>query len=153
AGRSQSRMALKLSRAAKSLPVSDIALELVDSLKVLDPDGRLEKPTSVGCLCELCVPKNWRFELEDVTDILSEGCRLDPFSPRHVRHFGESKLLDFVGELLAFGLIARAHPVGDKLVELRNFWPAEPGVRACARHAEVDGGIDDVRRLPPRMKQ
>src|SRR5262249_14561522 len=36
------------SRAAKSLPVSDIALELVDSLKVLDPDDRLEKPTSVG---------------------------------------------------------------------------------------------------------
>src|SRR5215470_12585764 len=104
-------------------------------------------------LCELCVPKNWRSELEDVTDILSEGCRLDPFSPRHIRHFGESKLLDFVGELLAFGLIARTHPVADELVELRNFWPAEPGVRACARHAEVDGGIDDVRRLPPRMKQ
>src|SRR5215470_20206598 len=76
-------------------------------------------------LCELCVPKNWRSELEDVTDILSEGCRLDPFSPRHIRHFGESKLLDFVGELLAFGFIARAHPVGDELVELRNFWPAE----------------------------
>jgi len=76
-------------------------------------------------LCELCVPKNWRSELEDVTDILSEGCRLDPFSPRHVRHFGESKLLDFVGELLAFGFIARAHPVADELVELRNFWPAE----------------------------
>ena len=29
----------------KREPVSDIALELVDSLKVLDPDGRLEKRT------------------------------------------------------------------------------------------------------------
>jgi len=30
----------------KREPVSDIALELLDSLKVLDPDGRLEKRTS-----------------------------------------------------------------------------------------------------------
>jgi hypothetical protein len=29
----------------KREPVSDIARELVDSLKVLDPDGRLEKRT------------------------------------------------------------------------------------------------------------
>ena len=29
----------------KREPVSDIALELLDSLKVLDPDGRLEKRT------------------------------------------------------------------------------------------------------------
>src|SRR5215472_10959047 len=104
-------------------------------------------------LCELCVPKNWRSELEDVTDILSEGCRLDPFSPRHIRHFGESKLLDFVGELLAFGLIARTHPVADELVALRNFSPAKPGIRACARHGEVDGWIDDVGRLPPDMNE
>ena len=30
--------------------MSDIALELPDSLKVLDPDGRLEKRTSRACL-------------------------------------------------------------------------------------------------------
>jgi hypothetical protein len=30
----------------KREPVSDIDTALVDSLKVLDPDGRLEKPTS-----------------------------------------------------------------------------------------------------------
>ena len=30
----------------KREPVSDITLELVDGLKVLDPDGRLEKQTS-----------------------------------------------------------------------------------------------------------
>jgi hypothetical protein len=29
----------------KREPVSDIDTALVDSLKVLDPDGRLEKPT------------------------------------------------------------------------------------------------------------
>jgi hypothetical protein len=31
----------------KREPVSDITLELVDSLKVLDPDGRLEKGTEI----------------------------------------------------------------------------------------------------------
>jgi len=31
----------------KREPVSDIDTALVDSLKVLDPDGRLEKPTSL----------------------------------------------------------------------------------------------------------
>ena len=40
----------------KREPVSDIALELLDSLKVLDPDGRLEKRTSaeragISALC------------------------------------------------------------------------------------------------------
>ena len=34
----------------KREPVSDIALELLDSLKVLDPDGRLEKRTFGQCL-------------------------------------------------------------------------------------------------------
>jgi len=34
----------------KREPVSDIALELLDSLKVLDPDGRLEKRTSTGAM-------------------------------------------------------------------------------------------------------
>jgi hypothetical protein len=46
--------------------------------------------------------------------------RLDPFSPRHVRHFAESDLLDLVGKLLPFRLIGRAHPVGDELLELRD---------------------------------
>src|SRR5262249_13328655 len=41
----------------KREPVSDIALELVDSLKVLDPDGRLEKrtwsdTTGMSALCQ-----------------------------------------------------------------------------------------------------
>jgi hypothetical protein len=31
-------------------------------------------------------PKNWCSKSEDVTDILTEGGWLDPFSPRHVRH-------------------------------------------------------------------
>src|SRR6266478_3292291 len=69
------------------------------------------------------VPENRRSELEDVPDVLSEGRRLDPFSPRHVRHFAESDLLDFVGELLPFRLIGRAHPVGDELIELRDVRP------------------------------
>src|SRR6266478_8193336 len=91
------------------------------------------------------VPENRRSELEDVPDVLSEGRRLEPFSPRHVRHFAESDLLDLVGELLPFRLIGRAHPVRDELLELRDVRPAEPGARARARYAKVDGGIDDVR--------
>ena len=31
----------------KREPVGDINIELVDSLKVLDPDGRLEKPACI----------------------------------------------------------------------------------------------------------
>jgi hypothetical protein len=36
----------------------------------------------------------------------------------------------------------------------RSFGADDPqtGARACARHAEVDGGIDDVRRQPQRVK-
>ena len=35
----------------------------------------------------------------------------EPLSPRHVCHFAESDFLDLAGELLAFRLIGRAHPV------------------------------------------
>src|SRR5260370_5257059 len=99
------------------------------------------------------VPEKRHSELEDIPDVLSEGRRLEPFSPRYVRHFAESDLLNLFGELLPFCLIGRAHPVGDELLELRTVRPAEPGTRACARHAEGDGGIDDLRPLPPRVKQ
>ena len=34
----------------KHEPVSDIDTVVVDSLKVLDPDGRLEKPTLLGAV-------------------------------------------------------------------------------------------------------
>jgi hypothetical protein len=36
----------------------------------------------------------------------------------------------------------------------RSFGADDPqtGARACARHAEVDGGIDDVRRQPQRVR-
>jgi hypothetical protein len=54
---------------------------------------------------------------------------------------------------LIVSLIGRAHPVDDELLKLRDVRPAEPGARAGARNAEVDGGIDDVRPLPPRVKQ
>ena len=108
---------------------------------------------AIGCwigLRDPHIPENRCSELEDVPDVLSEGRRLDPFSPRHVGHFAEGDLLDLVGELLAFCLIGRAHPVGDELLELRDVRPAEPGAWACAGHPEVDGGIDDVRSQPPR---
>src|SRR5208282_3128248 len=36
------------------------------------------------------IPENRRAEFEDVPDVLSKGCRLHPFSPRHVWHFAES---------------------------------------------------------------
>jgi hypothetical protein len=56
------------------------------------------------------VPKNRRCELENVPDVLTEGGRLEPFAPRHVRHLAESDLLDLVGELLSLRLISRAPP-------------------------------------------
>src|SRR5262249_47348906 len=104
-------------------------------------------------LCNPHVPENRRSELEDSSDVLSEGRRLNPFSPRAVGTFAEGNFLDLAGELLAFGFIGRAHPIGDELLELRDVRPAEPGAWARARHAEVDGGIDHVRRHPPRVQQ
>ena len=104
-------------------------------------------------LCNLHVPENRRVKLEDVTDVLSERGRLKPFPPRHVRHFAESYLLDFVGQKLSSRLIGRSHPVGDELLQLRNVGPAVPGALPVAHDAEVDGGIDDVRRVPPCMEQ
>ena len=88
--------------------------------------------------CDFHVPENRRSEPEDIADVLSACGRLNPFSPRHIRAFVERDLLDFVGELLPFGLICRAHPFGHKLLELRDIRPAEPGARARARQAEVD---------------
>src|SRR6266496_6840649 len=84
-------------------------------------------PRRQGALRDPHVPEDRRSKLEDIPDVLSEGRRLDPFSPRHVRHFAESYLLDLVGELLAFRFIGRAHPVGDELLERRDVRPAEPG--------------------------
>jgi hypothetical protein len=115
--------------------------------------NRLEPDIDWTNLCDLCVPKNWCSELEDIMDVLSEGRRLDPFPPRYIWDFAESELLDFVRELLAFCLIGRTQPIDDELLELRHIRPAAPGVRACPRYAEVDGGIDDLCRLPPCVKQ
>jgi hypothetical protein len=96
-------------------------------------------------LRNLRVPENRRVKLEDVTDVLSEGGRLKPFSPRHVRHFAESHLLDFVGPKLPSRLIGRSHPVGDELLQLRDVRPAVPAAQP-AREAEVHGWINDVSR-------
>ena len=70
-------------------------------------------------LCNLHVPENRRVKLEDVTDVLSECGRLKPLSPRHVRHFAESQLLDFVGEQFPSCLIGSTDPVGNELLQLR----------------------------------
>src|SRR6516162_5372167 len=104
-------------------------------------------------LYNLHVPENWRIKLEDVTHVLSECGRLKPFPARHVCHFAESHLLDFVSQTFPSRLIGRSHPVGDELVQQGNLWPAVPGAFAVAHDAEVDGGVDDVRRVPPRMEQ
>ena len=37
-------------------------------------------------------------ELKKVPNAPSEGCWLEPFSPRHIWYFGEGNLLDFVGQ-------------------------------------------------------
>src|SRR5262249_56208863 len=68
-------------------------------------------------------------------------------------YLSQSDCLDLVGELLAFRLIRRAHPLCCELVELRDVGPAEPGVLAGTQHPEMNCGIDQIRRLPPRVKQ
>src|ERR1700730_16548624 len=70
---------------------------------------------SMGLRIDLHVPENRSAKLEDVPDVLAEGRWLDPFSPRHVRHFAESDLLDVASELLPFRFISRAHPVDNEL--------------------------------------
>jgi hypothetical protein len=97
-------------------------------------------------LCNLHVPEKRRRKLADVADVLSERGRLNPFSPRHVRHFAESQLLNFVGQKLPSRLIGRSRPVGDELLQLRNVWPAVPGALPATRDAEVNNGIDDPKR-------
>ena len=103
-------------------------------------------------LRNLHVPENRRVKLEDVTDVLSKGGRLKPFPPRHVRHFAESHLLDFVGPKLPSRLIGRSHPVGDELLQLRDVRPAVPAALP-AREAQVHGWINDVSPLQPSMEQ
>ena len=61
--------------------------------------------------------------------------------------------MDLVGEPCSLWLIGRAHPVGDELFELRNIRPAEPSAGSSPRYSEVYGRTDDVRRLPPSVKQ
>src|SRR5215471_11637909 len=63
-------------------------------------------------LCDLRVPKNRCSKLEDVTDVLTEGGRLHPFSPRHVGYFAQSDLLNLVGEPQARRFIRCTYPVG-----------------------------------------
>src|SRR5215813_10986788 len=84
-------------------------------------------------LCELHVPEYRCSELENVPDVLAEGCWLGPLAPRHVGNFAQSDPLDLVGESPSFWLIGGARPIGDKLFELRDIRPAEPGARATAR--------------------
>src|SRR5947207_10355793 len=110
------------------------------------------RPADLGVLRDRYVPEDRCGELENTLDVLSEGRRLEPFAPRHVRNLFEGDLLDLVGELLALRLIGRTHPVGGELLELRDDGPTEPSACAGARHAEVNGGVDHVRGRPPRVK-
>jgi hypothetical protein len=57
------------------------------------------------CLPNPHIRENRHRELEDTSYVFSEGRRLDPFSPRHVRRFGETGFLDLVGKLLSRDLI------------------------------------------------
>src|SRR6516165_4405661 len=93
----------------------------------LNPTNRRESSVASTTLCNLHVPKNRRIKLEDVANVLSECGRLKPFPPRHVCHFAESHLLDFVSQTFPSRLIGRSHPVGDELVQKGNLWPAVPG--------------------------
>src|SRR5215469_6265279 len=111
--------------------------------------GRSQLAGIAPDLYQLHIPKYRRGEFEDVADAPSERGRLGPFTPRHVGHFTESNSLDLIGQPQSFGLVGGTHPLGDELLELRHIGPAKPGPRTCARHAEVDGGIDDIRSLPP----
>src|SRR5437764_9120026 len=52
-----------------------------DFCNKIDPEQ-----TPMSALRELHIPENRRSELEDSSDVLSEGRRLNPFSPRHVGH-------------------------------------------------------------------
>src|SRR2546427_309132 len=79
--------------------------------------------------------------------------RLRPLAPRHVGDLVQRELLDLLGELLAPGLIAGPHEVGDELLQVRDLRPAEPGVGPGARHTEVHGRVHDVGGHPPRVQQ
>ena len=46
--------------------------------------------------------------MEDASDALAEGCRLEPFAPRHLRQLAACDFLDLVGELMPQRLISRA---------------------------------------------
>src|SRR5262249_23080050 len=116
------------------------------------PRGRAWRCLGHRPLRDLDVPEDRRGELEDALDLLAEGRRRDPLSPRDIRHLVERDPLDVLGELLPLPLIVRAHPVGRELAEPRDIRPAEPGAWTGARHAEVDGGVDHVRGQPPGMK-
>src|SRR5262249_4599670 len=104
-------------------------------------------------LGHLHVPEERCSELQDIPDVGSECCWLDPFSPRDVRELAEGNLLDFVRDLLASCFIARAHPSRDELLKLRDVRPTEPGSWTGARHREVNGWIHDVGGLPPSVQQ
>src|SRR5262249_30061636 len=104
-------------------------------------------------LGHLHVPEERCSELQDISDVGSECCWLDPFSPRDVRDLTESNLLDFLRELLACCFVTRAHPSGNELLKLRDVRPPEPGARTGARHCEVDSRIHDVGGLPPSVQQ
>src|SRR5262249_21695087 len=103
-------------------------------------------------LRDLHVPEDRRGELKDPLDLLAEGRRRKPLAPRHEGHLVEGDLLDLLGELLAPRLIRRTDPVDGELVELGDLRPAEPGGRARARDAEVNGWIDDGGRRPPGVQ-
>jgi hypothetical protein len=104
-------------------------------------------------LRNLHVPENRRRKLENVTDVLSKSRRLKPFSIWHVRHLAERDLLNLVRELAAFRLIGRAYPVGNELLQLRHVGPAVPAALPSASDPEMDGRINNVRRLPPCKEQ
>src|SRR5215469_8234786 len=91
--------------------------------------------------------------LDDITDALSEGRGLEPFTPRYIGHFAESDFLELFGELLPFRVIGCSNLVGDEFLKLRDVWPAVPCARASPGQAKVNSGIIYVRGQPPREKE
>src|SRR5262245_9027004 len=105
---------------ATRAPSASVTMRVSSPRPILQVAERRGVRRTSRVLHALHIPKQWRIECEDAPDVLSKGCRHQPFSPRDVYHLAEGNLLDLIGDLLALRLIGRAHPVGDELLGLRN---------------------------------